>query len=238
MQGKKQTEQIIGQVAAILSGKKQPYSRKNSFSAIDKHIQQGPVFVDISGVAGDEQGDLKLHGGPDKAIHAYPACHYQSWAQELGLTHPNFKAGGFGENLSVTGITEKDICLLDRMQIGSALVEVSTGRQPCWKLNDRFNVSDMAKRMQQNLQTGWYFRVIEAGEMQADDQIRLVDRSLPDWSIHKIMSILYHHVLDRDLLEQARLLPIFPRWQQVIQKRLEKQMVEDWSPRLEGPPKG
>lgn len=226
---------IIGQVAAVLCGEVRPYTRHNSFSAIDKQIQKGSVFVTEEGLAGDAQGDLKIHGGPDKAVHAYPASHYQAWAQELGSPNPHFKAGGFGENLAVTGITEKDICLMDQLRIGTVLLEVSAGRQPCWKLNDRFHVPDMAKRMQQNLRTGWYFRVIETGEIQAEDQICLCHRPLADWSIHKIMSVLYHHVLDHDLLEQICLLPLPPRWLKVMQKRLEKQQVEDWSPRLEGP---
>src|SRR5690606_10618537 len=105
---------------------------------IDKRAVPGPVMALADGLAGDEQGDRRHHGGPDKAIHAYAAINYASWAADLPEQAELFRPGGFGENLVVEGATEADICLGDRCRLGGALLEVSQGRQPCWKLNLRF----------------------------------------------------------------------------------------------------
>lgn len=107
-----------------------------------------------TGLAGDEQGDKKNHGGRDKAIHAYPVSHYPIWAAEHPSLAASFQTGSFGENLVVEGVIEVDICLGDRWRIGDALCEVSQGRQPCWKLNVRFGVPDMAVRVQRSGRTG------------------------------------------------------------------------------------
>ncbi len=241
---------VLGSVTDVLIGVKKPYTRHNTFSAIEKKPQIGPIWAEKKGFIGDEQADLTVHGGLEKALHAYPLSHYQEWRQELSGIDPKsvkqpaqisapynlLQAGGFGENLCLQGLTEKDIYLNDKLQIGTAIVEVSQGRQPCWKLNDRFNIPDMARRVQHNLRTGWYFRVLEPGYIQAGEPLYLLDRPYPNWSVHTLMAILYHKMLDPVLLQQACTLPLGDRWQKTLQKRLEKMQVEDWQKRVEGPP--
>src|SRR5690606_16433169 len=116
-------------------------------SAIDKRPLEGAVRIDELGVAGDEQGDTRVHGGVDKAVHHYPFEHYATWRAELGELPALASPGAFGENISTRGLDEATVCLGDRFALGTAVLEVSQGRQPCWKLNDRFGVKDMARRV-------------------------------------------------------------------------------------------
>lgn len=148
---------------ALLTGRAQPFTRPGSRSGIAKTPRQEPLAATALGLAGDEQGDLRVHGGVEKAIHHYPREHYAAWLSELG-EHPLLaQPGAFGENFSTTGWTEDDVCLGDFIRAGSALLQVSQGRMPCWKLSDRFGVADLALRVQQSGRTGWYYRVVEEG---------------------------------------------------------------------------
>lgn len=218
----------------LLVGEAVPYTRPQTFSAIDKHPWVGPLVLNSMGLVGDQQGDRKVHGGIEKAIHHYPYDHYRHWVSEIG-EHPLFnKPGGFGENFSTEGWTEKDVCLGDRFRIGSALLEISQGRMPCWKLNDRFGVSDMAMRVQLSGRSGWYYRVLEEGVIEAGDIFQLVERPLPSWSIQQLCSILFQGVLDKDTLIRALELPLVHSWRKSILWRLETGSVEDWRRRLNG----
>ncbi|MNZ42602.1 6-N-hydroxylaminopurine resistance protein [compost metagenome] len=121
---------------AVLTGKAVAYTRPGSCSAIDKQLRTGELTVNELGLGGDEQGDLRVHGGKDKAIHHYPREHYALWAGELGAQTLLQAPGAFGENFSTYGCTEQTVCLGDRFRVGTALLEISQGRMPCWKLND------------------------------------------------------------------------------------------------------
>src|SRR5690606_19664067 len=121
----------------LLTGRIKPYTRPGSFSAIHKLPRSGKLRVGPHGIDGDEHGDPKVHGGPDKAILHYAYDHYPYW---LGVYdgHPLLAApGAFGENISSIGVTEADVCLGDVISCGSTLLQVTQSRQPCWKMNDR-----------------------------------------------------------------------------------------------------
>ena len=222
-------------IDAVLTGRAVDYTRPGSRSAIDKRAVEGPVRIGPEGLAGDEQGDRRVHGGPDKAIHHYPRDHYASWQGEVGAHALLQAAGAFGENISTAGITEADVCLGDRLRLGSALVEVSQARQPCWKLSDRFGIADMARRVQDSGRSGWYYRVLETGTVQAGDTLVLVDRPHPDWPLPRLSELLYRRTLDRDELHGALALPLVPSWRRLFERRLEQGDIESWEARLGGP---
>lgn len=188
------------------------------------------------GLEGDEQGDLRVHGGVEKAIHHYPREHYAAWIAELGEHPLLMQAGAFGENFSTSGWSEADVCLGDRVRAGTALLEVSQGRMPCWKLNDRFEVAGMSLRVQESGRTGWYYRVLEEGVVAAGDILQLVERRHPDWSLLRLSEVLFDRRADAELLRQCLALPLTPSWRRTLERRLEKGQVEDWGPRLEGAP--
>ncbi|MBM7060738.1 MOSC domain-containing protein [Pseudomonas sp. UL073] len=219
----------------LLTGRAVAYTRAETRSAIAKTPRDAALAVSSSGLAGDEQGDLRVHGGIDKAIHHYPREHYAAWAAELGAHALLGTAGAFGENFSTSGWTEHDVCLGDRIRAGSALLEVSQGRMPCWKLNDRFGVPELALRVQQSGRTGWYYRVLENGVMRAGDVLQRLERPLPEWPLARLSAVLFSSTIDTELLRECLALPLAASWRRTLTRRLENGVVEDWSPRLQGP---
>ena len=222
-------------VKALLTGKVRAYTRPGSRSGIDKQPVAGPLHIGPLGLTGDEQGDLRVHGGIDKAVHHYPFDHYAAWQRDLGALPLLETAGAFGENISTTGIDETTVCLGDRFHLGTAVLEVSQGRQPCWKLNDRFGIPDMARRVQDSGRSGWYYRVLQPGHAQAGDHLACIERPHPDWSLARLAALLYGRVLDPALLEPALALPLVPSWRRLIERRLQQGAVEDWGNRIDGP---
>ena len=122
-----------------------------------------------------------------------------------------------------------------RIPIGTTLLEGSQGRMPCWKLNVRFNQNNMAQMLQDTLKTGWYFRVLEGGDIGQGDDIILCERPYPNWSIARIMAAVFSGCLDPALLRQLQGLPLVESWSKLVDNRLTTQQLEDWSPRLFGP---
>lgn len=230
------TVSLSVRVDALLAGCAKPYTRPGSFSGIDKHSCTGSVHIGERGLAGDEQGDTRVHGGPDKAVHHYAFEHYADWQQDLGPLPLLQSPGGFGENISTRGLGEINVCIGDQFALGSALLEVSQGRQPCWKLNDRFDVPDMARRVQSTGRTGWYYRVLQAGSASAGDLLELKARPHPDWTLRRLGTLLFERVLDPAELEPALRLPLVPSWRKLVERRLQQCEVEDWSRRIDGPP--
>ena len=222
-------------LAEVRIGRAVPYTRPGSRSGIAKLPQSAPGRGGVNGLEGDEQGDLRVHGGPDKAIHHYPFDHYADWQAELGPHRLLQAAGAFGENFSARGWTESDLCLGDVVSVGTALLEVSQGRQPCWKLSDRFAVADMALRVQRSGRTGWYYRVLRPGVVSAGDCLAILQRPYPAWSLQRLMAVLHDRRLEEALLRECMSLPLVPSWQRLLQRRLELRSAEDWSPRLDGP---
>ena len=176
-------------IDAVLTGKARAF-RGEEASAVAKAPMAGALHVGFLGIAGDEQADLSVHGGVDKAIHHYPRDHYDWWAEELG-SHALLDApGAFGENISTEGLVESEACIGDRYRLGSALVEISQGRQPCWKLGHRFGVATVPATVVTARRSGWYYRVIEEGAVAAGDTLDLVERTLPEWSVERTFHLL------------------------------------------------
>lgn len=221
-------------VLAVCTGPAVP-SARNTRSGIHKTPVPGRVHVGVLGLAGDAQGDPRLHGGVEKAVHHYPHEHYSAWQAEIGA-HPLLQApGAFGENLCSTGLTEENICLGDRLRVGEALLEVTQARQPCWKLNERFGLPDMARRLQQTRRTGWYYRVLQEGDVWAGAAITCEVRPYPQWPLARLLDLLYRPSLDPLEIRAALALPLPGSWQRLLQRRLDTGLLEDWAPRLDGP---
>ncbi|MBA3666738.1 MAG: MOSC domain-containing protein [Sphingomonas sp.] len=177
-------------VEALLTGRAVRFTERGERSAIAKAPVEGPRRVGWLGVEGDEQADLTVHGGRDKAIHHYPRDHYPGWQASIG-PHPKFDApGAFGENISTTGWTETEVCIGDRLRLGSALVEVSEGRQPCWKQAHHLGRPGIVAAMVKSGRSGWYYRVIEEGAVAAGDNIALVERVHSEWPVARVFGLI------------------------------------------------
>ena len=159
-----------------------------------------PVSVESEGITGDAVADTKHHGGPDKAILCYAQSHYGTWKDQ----YPNleFEPGGFGENLTVAGATEEDVCIGDVFDVGSCQVQISQPRQPCWKISRRWGVKTLTKEVAQSGRTGWYLRIIQKGQLKAGDVFKLTHRPNPDWSVSLANDLMFGRQKDADLLRQ------------------------------------
>ena len=219
----------------LLTGHARQLPGSDALSGIMKTLADGPLRLGPEGFEGDEQADRRVHGGVEKAVHHYPLDHYPLWRDELGERSALDAAGGFGENISATGLTENTIAVGDIFRLGTALVQVSQGRQPCWKLNHRFGVPDMARRVQQTGRTGWYYRVLEQGVVATGDRLTLVDRIAPDWTLRRLWRALYVDRLNLDELEGMAALDVLAEgWRKYAVRRLASGRVEDWRNRLDG----
>lgn len=225
---------VIGRVGAVLVGRTAPLGGGGLASAIAKLPVAGPVWVSSLGLAGDEQADRRVHGGIDKAVHAYAASHYATWRAELGEAAVPWQAGAFGENLSVEGVDEQGVCLGDLWRVGRAELRVSQGRQPCFKLNRRFGVADMAARVQDSLRAGWYLRVERPGAVQAGDAIERLARPHPAASVAALLALIRDRSCDPARLAAVLALPLPPSWQRLFAQRLARGEAEDWARRLRG----
>lgn len=192
----------------------------------------GMRLVKALGIDGDGQADLENHGGPDKAINVYPSEHYASWEKELSL---KMHAGGFGENLTTTGMTEHEVCVGDVFQCGELRLQVSQPRQPCWKLARRWRIKDLAARTERTGRTGWYFRVLHGGPVNAGMVLTLVERIAPQWTIAAANEVMHHRKEDdAATLALARCSGLSASWQRSLTRRALGEAA-DTRARLDGP---
>ena len=143
-------------------------------TGIFKQPTEGPIEVKQLGLEGDQQANKKLHGGVYKAICVYPSEHYDLWKEELG--NPGLSFGDFGENLTTAGLMEGDICLGDRLRIGSVEIVVTQPREPCITLNARLDTKDLSARIRKSGRSGFYFSVEREGTIKNGDSIEYINR--------------------------------------------------------------
>ena len=177
-------------VSSVQVGRIAPLGPDGVPSGFVKSPVNGPVAVTTLGLAGDEQADLDVHGGVEKAVYAYPAAHYPAWASEHPEHAALFVPGGVGENLTIDGLVEADLCVGDIHRIGTARLQVCQPRQPCFKFALRFDDKLLPKAMVRNGRAGWYYRVIEEGTLRAGDAIELVDRPNPGFAFERLVEIV------------------------------------------------
>ena len=169
-----------------------------------KRSTPGQIRLGRHNLAGDGQADLVHHGGVDKAVCAYPSEHWLYWR---GILPPHRLTGGaFGENFTLEGLTEADVCIGDVFSVGTAVVQISQPRQPCWKLARRWQIKDLAVQVERTGFTGWYFRVLQEGTVEAKDRLRLIDRPCPEWTVAAANRTMHHERDNRTAAE--RLSPV------------------------------
>ncbi|WP_020007654.1 MOSC domain-containing protein [Salinicoccus albus] len=187
-------------------------------SGIFKETTEAPVFLSKSGLQGDDVADKKNHGGPEKAVFAYAAKHYDAWQRELDV---DITAGGNGENLSVLNMDESSVCLGDTYKLGEAVIQVSQPRRPCWKPARRHKILDFALRIQKTGRTGWYFRVIREGMIRVGDTFELIERPHPEWPIRAANEVMYEQKDNMSLAESLAAVELLAdNWKQTLNKRL------------------
>jgi ferredoxin-NADP reductase/MOSC domain-containing protein YiiM len=174
-------------------------------TAVWKVPVDGPRMVRRLNIDGDGQGDLAGHGGEHRAVYVYQSGSYRYWQAQLGRT--DFTYGQFGENFSVEGLSDDEVCIGDRYRIGSALFEVTQPRVTCYRLGIRMNEPTMAALLVKHGRPGFYFRVIEEGAVAAGDEITQIASGPERMSVRDINALLYRPGHPRDQLERALRIP-------------------------------
>ena len=176
-----------------------------------KRVVAGPVRVGRENLEGDGQADRRYHGGADMAVLAYGADHYPAWRGELSW--PELPLGGFGENLSVGDVKEDSACIGDVWRAGTAALQIASPRNPCHKISDYWGRPDLLRLVQEAGRIGWYLRVLEEGSLQAGDEIALVERPNPQWTIARAFRVGLARRKDRDAAaELASVTALSDRW--------------------------
>jgi len=207
-------------------------------TAMDKHSVEGNLYLSFEGLAGDEHADQMHHGGPDRALHQYPAEHYVYWQKKYGAAYVervNAQVAGMGENLSSLGMTEDSVCLGDRYQWGEAVIEVSQPRSPCFKISKRWAIEEFSVDMQAISRCGWLYRVITPGMVSVDQPLELIARVDNAMTIKAVCEIYFGDPLNTEkLLQLQEQTTLAKTWLNNVAHRLENNQVEDWNFRLFG----
>jgi len=187
--------------------------------------RDGPVQILEDGLAPDEQADRRHHGGPEMAVHLYPLDHHSFWREQLGPLDLLDKPGAFGSNLAVAGIVESDVHIGDRFRVGTAVLEVNQPRKPCWKIEHRFaefcDSKGMVETIVQTGRSGWYFRVVETGEVRSGDVFERIATGDKRWSVARVFYALMAGKAEREeLAELSRLPSLAPELQKKAADKL------------------
>jgi MOSC domain-containing protein YiiM len=178
-------------------------------TGIFKEPVDRPVTISKLNLAGDQQADLTVHGGAEKAVYAYPAEHYEYWRNKL--PEVPFSWGKFGENLTTEGLTEDALCIGDCLRVGSAVLMVTQPRMPCYKLALRFDRDDMIKRFLTSQRSGFYFSVIEEGEVRTGSEVEILSRDPHRVTVVDIVRLYLGQAHDPQLLHRAMSVSALPQ---------------------------
>jgi MOSC domain-containing protein YiiM len=188
-------------------------------TSIWKYPVQGRIRVSTLNLDGDQQSDLSVHGGVDKAVYLYPSEHYSYWRTQLADL--DLPWGAFGENFTSEGILEDQVTIGDRLRIGSAEFMVTQPRMPCFKLGIRFNRRDMVKRFLESRRSGFYLSVIREGEVENGNAIEFIEKQKTGVTITDIVNLYTIDSENQELLRRAIELAALPQsWKDYFRKRL------------------
>jgi ferredoxin-NADP reductase/MOSC domain-containing protein YiiM len=191
-------------------------------TGIWKNPVQGRRVVRRLNLDGDGQGDLAGHGGEQRAVFVYQIDSYRYWEKQLGRS--DFAYGQFGENFTIDGLADEEVCIGDRFQLGSALFEVSQPRVTCYRVGMRMNEPRMPSLLVAHHRPGFYFRVLQDGEVQSGDEIIKVADGPARMTVAVVDALLYLNTGPREQLETALTIPaLSPGWQQSFRAMLEEQ---------------
>jgi MOSC domain-containing protein YiiM len=192
-------------------------------TAIFKEPVAGVVAIRELNLAGDQQADLTVHGGSEKAVYAYPAEHYEYWRKQL--SDVSLSWGAFGENLTTAGLWEDTLCIGDLLRVGSAVLQITQPRMPCYKLQLRFNRDDMIKRFLVSGRSGFYFSVIDPGDVGAGSKVEVLDRDRHSVTVADIVSLYLGQRRDPELLQRAMNVTSLPKnWKTQLLLRAQNQV--------------
>jgi MOSC domain-containing protein YiiM len=214
---------VIVRSVNISLPKQVQYKDKTVSTGIFKEPVTGTVHINQFNLTGDQQVDLKNHGGEHKAVYAFSADHYPFWQQKLGLNSLSY--GQFGENLTISGLDESLLSIGDQLQVGDSVLEITQPRVPCFKLGIAFGLEAMPRLFVENAATGIYFRVIETGAVVAGDKVKLKTAHPTQLRVQQLFRAYFDKTMSADekrtSFEQALSIPaLSEEWRQKVKSRL------------------
>jgi MOSC domain-containing protein YiiM len=205
-------------IIGLYSGKLSNIGEKRSPTGIyKKSVEQ--VSVDVLGIIGDIQADKRFHGGPEKALHQYALSSYEKIIKRYPLLHQQAKPGMIGENLSATDMNEHNVCIGDIYKVGSAILQVSSPRIPCWKIDARFKQPDLHQFISQHRLNGWYYRVVQAGDISLTDKLILQQRPNTDFTVDTMLKVINGEAEAKVIGLAANAIGLDPEWQKRLNKK-------------------
>jgi MOSC domain-containing protein YiiM len=213
----------LPRIASIHMGRIAPLGPDKVPSAYVKSQVEQSVEVTTLGMRGDDQADLSVHGGIDKAVYGYSLENYNAWLKEYPQHESILRPGAFGENLCIEALRENDLCVGDIHRIGRSRLQVCQPRQPCFKLALYFEDKRMPKAMVRSGRSGWYYRVVETGTIAPNDSVRLDERPNPDFPFSRLVELVSRNTASRDELEKMQVMPgLATQWQEWAQSLLRQ----------------
>ncbi len=209
-------------VSGLFVGPVQPMPGDGRPTAIFKQPVSGGVAITFDGLAGDAQADLRVHGGPDKAVHHFPLENHARLAQAFPQAAYGLNAGGLGENISTTGVDEASICIGDIFTLGTARVQLCQPRTPCWKIEARHGVEGMTRYIAEHGIAGWYYRVLAEGEVAVGDTLELIERAADPITLAAFWAVVHAHRPGADALQRLAEAPgLSANWQRRLWERVD-----------------
>ena len=208
-------------VSGLFTGRVAQLAGESRASAIAKVRHTESLLLSDEGLAGDEHADLQVHGGLEKALHHWPAEHYATLAG-LFPDAAHFVPGGLGENISTHGITEANVCIGDIFSLGTARIQIAQPRTPCWKIDSRCGTEGVANHVAEHGMAGWYYRVLDAGEVTAGDLLTHVERMDQTVTLSKFWQTIRTQRPSLEALHRlANLRGLTPDWRRKLNERID-----------------
>ncbi|MBU3002329.1 MOSC domain-containing protein [Paraglaciecola arctica] len=205
-------------IIGLYAGKLNHIGEKRSATGIYKQ-SVNQVTVDELGIQGDIQADKRFHGGPEKALHQYALRSYEKIIKRYPLLHRKAKPGMIGENISAQDMNEHNVCIGDIYNLGTAILQVSSPRIPCWKIDARFNQPDLNRFISEQRLNGWYYRVLQGGDIAIQDEFQLQQRPNPHITVDTMLKVI-HGLADDPTIELAtHAVGLDPQWQSRLQNK-------------------
>jgi MOSC domain-containing protein YiiM len=215
-----------GAISAVHIGKVTKLSADGRRTAFRKLPVAGAIAVHSLGLAGDQQGNLRVHGGTEKAVYGYPISGYAGWQAEFPAMADRFVAGAMGENLVIAGLDEEHVHIGDIVRAGTALLQIAQIREPCSTFAAVLGTTKVVRAMTKSGRCGWYYRVLEPGQVAAGDDHAIIERPNPHWSIARFARFAAGQAGTTEALHELTSLPgLTPAWQRKAAAALARQAL-------------
>ena len=205
-------------IIGLYTGKLTQIGDNRSLTGIYKQSVE-KVSVDELGIIGDIQADKRFHGGPEKALHQYALSSYEKIIKRYPLLHKKAKPGMIGENLSATDMNEHNVCIGDIYKVGSAILQVSSPRIPCWKIDAKFKQPDLNQFISQHRLNGWYYRVLKAGDIKLNDDFLLQQRPNTNVTVDTMLRVIHGNAEIQTVELAVNAFGLDPEWQKRLQNK-------------------